>query len=104
MLTVMNSDSADSPQDWHYAPYRSLRGALQRGSGIAVARLHAQPEQAQLVYECTSRDTRWDWQVDDRYTYLARLLRDLNLEPAPLVEQTSRLRSLPSLAPTGPQR
>ncbi|WP_327039623.1 hypothetical protein [Micromonospora maris] len=36
---------------------------------------------------CTGRDTRWDWQVDDRYTYLARLLHDLRLDLAPLVTQ-----------------
>ena len=83
----MSCKDGDCSHDWHYASYRSLRGALQLGRGVAVARLRDRPGPAQLVYECTSRDTRWDWQVDDRYTYLARLLRDLRLDPAPLVAQ-----------------
>jgi hypothetical protein len=87
MLAVMTSEPESDPGGWRYAPYRSLRGALQRGRGIAVAELRDRPEHARLVYECTSRDTRWDWMVDDRYTYLARLLRDLSLDPAPLVAQ-----------------
>lgn len=87
MLAVMTSASGDGPQTWRYAPYRSLLGALQRGRGLAVARLRDRPEQAGLVYECTSRDTRWDRQVDGRRTYLARLVRDLRLDPAPLIAQ-----------------
>lgn len=87
MLPAMTCESGDCPHDWHYPPYRSLLGALQRGRGLAVARLRDRPEHAPLVYECTSRDTRWDWQVDGRCTYLARLLRDLRLDLAPLVAQ-----------------
>ncbi|WP_238428083.1 hypothetical protein [Frankia nepalensis] len=83
----MATEAEDDPPVWHYASYRSLLGELQRGHGIAVVRLRGQPEQAQMVYECTSRDTRWDWQVDDRCTYLARLLRDLRLDLAPLIAQ-----------------
>ncbi|OHV57970.1 hypothetical protein [Pseudofrankia sp. BMG5.36] len=83
----MTHDLEDDPQDWHYAPSGTLHGALQRGHGIAVIKLRRDREQAGLVYACTSRDTRWDWQVDDRYTYLARLLRDLHLDPAPLITQ-----------------
>ena len=83
----MASNRRDSPSDWRYAPYRTLRGALQRGCGTAAVRLRDRPDQAQLVYECTSRDTRWDRQVDDRYTYLARRLRDLRLDLTPLVTQ-----------------
>ncbi|WP_203901341.1 hypothetical protein [Virgisporangium aliadipatigenens] len=83
----MTCESGDCPHSWHYAPHRSLRGALQRGRGLAVARLRDRPEDARLVYECTGRDARWDWQVDARCTYLARLLRDLRLDPAPLVAQ-----------------
>ncbi|MEU1965910.1 hypothetical protein ABZ541_19295 [Micromonospora sediminicola] len=52
-----------------------------------MAWLHDQPEHGHLVYACTARDTRWDWQVDDRYTYLARLVHDLHLDVAPLVTQ-----------------
>ncbi len=79
MLAVMT--------DWHYAPYLGLYGGLQRGHGIAAARLRDRPEHASLVYACIGRETRWDWQVDDRYTYLARMLRDLRLGPAPVVVQ-----------------
>lgn len=73
-------------EEWQYAPARTLRGALQRGHGVAALALRDQPEKAELVYECTSRDTRWDG-VDDRDTYLARLLRDMRLDPAPVVAQ-----------------
>ncbi|WP_035924284.1 hypothetical protein [Pseudofrankia saprophytica] len=83
----MSIEAEDIPPAWHYASYRSLLGELQRGHGIAVVRLRGQPEHAQIVYECTSRDTRWDWQVDNRRGYLARLLRDLRLDLAPLIAQ-----------------
>ncbi|WP_345638087.1 hypothetical protein [Rugosimonospora acidiphila] len=83
--------------DWHYSPYLGLYGGLQRGHGTAAARLRDRPEHASLVYACIGRDTRWDRQVDDRYTYLARLLRDLRLDPAPVVAQ---LRAC--AAPPGP--
>src|SRR5690349_16264504 len=99
----MTSDDGDDPQDWRYARYHSLRGALQRGRGLAVAQLRYQPEHADLVYECTSRDTRWDWQVDARCTYLARLLRNTRLDPAPpgaLHSPTMRAAGWPSYATT----
>jgi hypothetical protein len=72
-----------------YAPYSTLRGALQRGRGLAVARLRDQPD-PRLAYACAGRDTRWDSQVEDRAGYVARLLRDLRLDPAPLI---ARLRA-----------
>jgi hypothetical protein len=87
MLAVMTSESADHPPDWDYAPFRSVGGALQRGGGLAVARLRDRPEHAELVYQCTGRDTRWSRLDDSRYSYLARLVRDLRLDPAPLVAQ-----------------
>ncbi|MGC4896978.1 hypothetical protein [Micromonospora sp. DT31] len=83
----MDRETDRLSHEWHYAPYRTTLGALQRGRGIAVMRLLERPDRARLVYECTARDTRWDWQVDDRYTYLARLLRDLRLDITPLVAQ-----------------
>jgi hypothetical protein len=89
ILAAMSREDGDCAHDGHYAPYRSLRGALQRGRGIAVARLRHRPQRSDLVYECASRETRWDWQVDSRCTYLARLLRDLRLDPAALVERLS---------------
>ena len=72
---------------WQYEPYLSLHGGLQRGQGFAVAWLRDNPDRASLVYTCANRDTRWDRQVDDRYTYLARLLRNLRLDLAPLIAQ-----------------
>ncbi|MEU8008886.1 hypothetical protein [Micromonospora parva] len=84
---AMGCEEDGCSHEWHYAPYRTGLGALQRGLGSAVAWLQGQPDHGHMVYTCTSRDTRWDWQVDDRYTYLARLLHDLRLDPAPLVAQ-----------------
>ncbi|GIJ35037.1 hypothetical protein [Micromonospora sediminimaris] len=83
----MGCEDDDCAHEWHYAPYRTGLGALQRGQGAAAAWLQDQPDHGHLVYTCTGRDTRWDWQVDDRYTYLARLLHDLRLDTAPLVTQ-----------------
>ncbi|WP_200211524.1 hypothetical protein [Micromonospora coerulea] len=83
----MSCEDGDCPHKWHYAPHRSLYGALELGRGLAVARLRRQPQRAGLVYRCCSRDTRWDWQIDSRSTYLARLLRDLHLDVAPLIAQ-----------------
>jgi len=45
------------------------------------------PAASDLVWECLRRDYRWDWQVDDRYVYLARLVRDLRLDMAGLDRQ-----------------
>jgi len=53
-------------------------------------RQRADPQTAQLVYSCIARDHRWFWQVDSRALYLARLVRDLGLDTAPLVEQMWR--------------
>jgi hypothetical protein len=75
---------------WHYAPHVTLRGALQRGRGIGVLRLRDHTDPAPLVYECAGRDTRWDSQVEDRPAWVARLLRDHRLDPAPLI---ARLRA-----------
>lgn len=87
ILSAMSCEDGDCTHNWHYAPHRSLYGALELGRGIAVARLRHQKRQAELVYRCCARDTRWDWQVDSRCTYLARLLRDLRLDVAPLIVQ-----------------
>ncbi|MGC5021350.1 hypothetical protein [Micromonospora sp. DT47] len=83
----MGCEDGDCAHSWHYAPYRSLYGALELGRGVAVARLRHQRQRAELVYQCCGRDTRWDWQTDSRSTYLARLLRDLRLDVAPLIAQ-----------------
>jgi hypothetical protein len=83
----MTCETGECPHDWHYARTRSLRGALERGRGLAVAQLRHEPERGELVSECTSRDTRWDSSFDERCVYLARLIRDLRLDVAPLVAQ-----------------
>jgi len=43
------------------------------------------PAAPELVADCLRRDCRWDWLVDERDVYLARLVRDLRLP----VEQIS---------------
>ncbi|MFC3385340.1 hypothetical protein [Couchioplanes azureus] len=91
----MDCADGDCEHDWHYAPARSVLGALERGRGIAVARLRARPEDARLVYECIGRDTRWNHYVDSREVYLARLVRDLDLDLAPLVAQLHACGPLP---------
>lgn len=83
----MGCEDDDCSHEWHYAPYRTGLGELQRGLGAAAAWLQDRPDHGHLVYACTARDTRWDWQVDDRYTYLARLLYDLCLDLSSLVAQ-----------------
>lgn len=46
------------------------------------------PAGPELVADCLRRDYRWDWQVDEREVYLARLVRDLRL---PVAGVTARL-------------
>jgi hypothetical protein len=50
------------------------------------------PTGPDLVMACIRRDHRWDWQVDDREIYLARLVRDL---PLPVEAITARLYAAP---------
>lgn len=42
------------------------------------------PSAPTLVADCLRRDYRWDWQVDERDVYLARLVRDLRLPVEPI--------------------
>ncbi|MGA5816523.1 hypothetical protein ACPC54_01475 [Kitasatospora sp. NPDC094028] len=71
----------------YYAPSKTLLGQLQRGRGEGAIRAARNPaEAADLVYACVRRDWRWDWLVDDRSLYLARLIRDLELPLGPVVE------------------
>ncbi len=60
---------------------------MQRGLGYAAYRAPRDPAGAQLAGECLRRDHRWDWQVDNRIVYLARLVRDVRLDITPLVGQ-----------------
>jgi hypothetical protein len=80
-----------------YAPVRSLLGALERGRGSAVAYLRHDPAQALLVYQCAAHDTRWDQHRDSRAGYLARLVRDLRLDPGPLIRQLHAGTAAPAL-------
>ncbi|MER6254014.1 hypothetical protein ABT224_21925 [Streptomyces sp. NPDC001584] len=70
-----------------YAPHHSLEGLLQRGRGLGAVRALQDPAAAApFVYDGIRRDWRWDG-IDERSLYLARLVRDLELSPTPLVEQ-----------------
>jgi hypothetical protein len=70
-----------SPTGWLYDEPATLAGALQRGLGRG-ARRAAGPE---AVFACVKRDYRWDWMVDERAVYLARLVRDLAMPVPPLL-------------------
>ncbi|MEU3792386.1 hypothetical protein [Streptomyces fructofermentans] len=70
-----------------YAHHDSLEGLLQRGRGLGAVRALQVPEKAsEFVYDGIRRDWRWDG-VDDRSLYLARLVRDLRLPLAPIVDR-----------------
>lgn len=70
-----------------YAPHDRLEGLLQRGRGLGAVRALQDPAAAApFVYDGIRRDWRWD-AIDERSLYLARLVRDLELSPAPVVEQ-----------------
>ncbi|MFG3510317.1 hypothetical protein ACGF5F_33010 [Streptomyces sp. NPDC047821] len=70
-----------------YAHPDSLEGLLQRGRGLGAVRALQDPQEAAgFVYDGIRRDWRWDG-TDDRSLYLARLVRDLELSPTPVVDQ-----------------
>ncbi|WP_327737197.1 hypothetical protein OG749_29315 [Streptomyces nojiriensis] len=70
-----------------YAPHDRLEGLLQRGRGLGAVRALQDPAAAApFVYDGIRRDWRWDG-IDERSLYLARLVRDLELSPTPVVEQ-----------------
>ena len=85
----MSDEDEDAPAHrWFYADTRTLEGALQRGRGAGALRALRDPQQAaEAVYACIRRDHRWDWSIDERETYLARLVRDLGLDLAPITAQ-----------------
>src|SRR5690349_11820885 len=60
---------------------RTIAGQLQRGLGRG-ARAVRDPA---LVEACLRRQYAWDWQVDSRDVYLARLVRDLGLPVQPIL-------------------
>lgn len=67
-----------------YADSGTLRGQLQRGRGEG-ARRALRERAVDEVMACVRVDWRWDWQVDDRCGYLARLIRDLGIAIEPVV-------------------
>ncbi|MER7584707.1 hypothetical protein [Kitasatospora sp. NPDC097691] len=72
---------------YEYAPPNTLPGLLQRGRGLGATMAAEDPAAAaDLVYGCIRWEWRWDTAVDDRHLYLARLVRDLELPLAPVVE------------------
>ncbi|MFD9370016.1 hypothetical protein ACFWA6_20285 [Streptomyces sp. NPDC060020] len=71
-----------------YARHDTLEGLLQRGRGLGAERARCDTRAAApFVYDGIRRDWKWDSQTDTRYLYQARLIRDLKLSPAPVVEQ-----------------
>ncbi|MEU2393414.1 hypothetical protein [Streptomyces sp. NPDC007369] len=70
-----------------YALPGSVEGLLQRGRGLGAVRALQDPRRSAVsVYDGIRRDWRWD-QTDERSLYLARLVRDLDLSPMPIVDQ-----------------
>lgn len=73
-----------------YAHPDSLEGLLQRGRGLGAVRAGQETSAAApFVYDGIRRNWVWDGFVDERALYLARLVRDLELSPAPVVDQLS---------------
>ncbi|MEK8107289.1 hypothetical protein NKG94_22845 [Micromonospora sp. M12] len=70
---------------WYYAKPTSFVGSLQHGLGRGAYRALRDPATRQAVLACVKRDYRWDWLVDERAVYLARLIRDLALPIPPLL-------------------
>ncbi|MER8233153.1 hypothetical protein [Streptomyces sp. NPDC094049] len=71
-----------------YARHDTLEGLLQRGRGLGAERARCDPEASvPLVYDGIRRDWTWDSQCDNRCLYQARLIWDLKLSPAPVVDQ-----------------
>ena len=68
------------------ARFDSVEGALQRGRGLGAVIAREDPGVAvPFVYDGIRQDWRWGW-PDDRARYLARLVRDLDLSPTPVVD------------------
>ncbi len=71
-----------------YSRHDTLEGLLQRGRGLGAERARSAPgAAAPFVYDGIRRDWKWDCQTDTRSLYQARLMRDLELSSAPLVDQ-----------------
>jgi hypothetical protein len=70
---------------WHYAGPGTTLGAIQRGLGRAALLLRRERDARDAVLRCVIRDHRWDWQVDERAVYLARLVQELKIPVMSLV-------------------
>lgn len=70
---------------WYYDKPTTFTGALQHGLGRGAHRAMRDPAAPEAVFACVKRDYRWDWLVDDRAVYLARLVRDLSMPIPPLL-------------------
>lgn len=71
-----------------YARHDTLEGLLQRGRGLGAERARCDPgAAAPFVYDGIRRDWKWDSQTETRCLYQARLIRDLELSPTPVVDQ-----------------
>lgn len=75
----MRCENGACDHDWHYESPRTLAGALQHGLGRGAHDAPDDPTAPDLIMDCIQRDYRWDWMVDEREVYLARLVRDLRL-------------------------
>lgn len=78
-----------------WAPHDTLLGQLQRGRGLGPRRAIAATGRratfaAGAVYDCVTRDPRWDNQSDDRALYLARLITGLALPTAPIAAHLAK--------------
>lgn len=60
---------------------------MQRGLGRGACQAGSTRDAPALVSACLRRDYRWDWGVDERDVYLARLVRDLRMPIAPIAAQ-----------------
>ncbi|WP_144121499.1 hypothetical protein [Catellatospora sichuanensis] len=79
----------DDGHHWYYDHPRTLLGCLQRGHGRGVLKARRDRRDASVteaVFACIARDHRWDRQVDDCGDYLARLVRDLDMDLTPIVD------------------
>jgi hypothetical protein len=74
-----------APAVWYYDAPSTVTGALQHGLGRGAHRALRDPAGAEAVFACVKRDYRWDWMVDQRALYLARLVRDLAMPVPPLL-------------------
>ncbi|MCC7364419.1 MAG: hypothetical protein IT303_08595 [Dehalococcoidia bacterium] len=64
------------------APSRTLLGMLQRGTGRGYREALRRPEEGRTaLWECITRDPRWDHQIEERGDYYGRLAVELEIPP-----------------------